>query len=212
MMNRSRHRSKRRIFAEPTTHLAMHPYHTLLIGFACIAFIAAPRSLVVEANHSTIAFTVPISNGLTAITGKFADFTIDLELPDEDLRHARIHAVIQTASVNTGIPARDADLLTADFFETETYPTITFASDSITGVEPNYIAHGRFSIHGVEKAMSIPFRVTGRDGESTIGFEAHTHVLRSDHGVGTGFKHTEDDGFIGDRIGVDIWFWTRAMR
>lgn len=180
------------------------------LAIVCVAFTFGGSSLVVEPNHSTIAFTVPISKGLTVITGKFTEFTIDLELPDDDVRHASLKAVIQVSSVNTGIAARDADLLTADFFETDKYPTITFTSDSVTGVDPNYIAHGRFSMHGVEKVMAIPFRVTGRDGESTIGFEAHTHVLRSDHGVGTTFKHTEDDGFIGDRIGVDIWFWTKA--
>ncbi|QQR86042.1 MAG: YceI family protein [Flavobacteriales bacterium] len=190
----------------------MHALILMLSVTMLLAFTLDGSSLVVEPNHSTIAFTVPISNGLTTITGKFTDFTIDLELPDDDLTHARIRAVIQTASVNTGIPSRDADLLTADFFETEKYPTITFTSDSITGAEPGYTAHGRFTMHGVERSMALPFRVTGRDGESTIGFEAHTHVLRSDHGVGITFKHTEDDGFIGNLIGVDIWFWTKAKK
>lgn len=176
----------------------------------CVAFKPLGRLLVVEPNHSTVAFTVPIGNGLTAITGKFTSFQISLDITEDDLRKSHIAAVIDVSSITTGIPGRDADLLTADFFDTTQFRTITFVSDSITGAEPYYVAHGPFVMHGVAHPISLPFKVTGRDGESTIGFEAHTVIKRSEYGVGTSFKHTEDDGFIGDDIPVDIWFWTKA--
>ncbi len=182
----------------------------LVLLFACLSFTFVGRTLIVEPNHSTVAFRVPISNGLTSITGKFTAFRIELNVPGEDMRNAWFSAVIDVSSVTTGIAVRDEDLLTADFLDTARFKTITFSSDSITGSEPEYVAHGRFAMHGVVRPLSLPFRVSGRDGESTIGFEAHTVIKRSDYGVGTNFKHTEDDGFIGDDIPVDIWFWTKA--
>lgn len=183
-----------------------------MISLIALGMAPAIRKLVVEPNHSTISFTVPIAKGLTAIRGSFTSFSIDLHLPDGDLRHARIEARIDPGSINTGIPARDGDLVTETFLDTARFRWITFVSDSITGIEPNYVAHGRFSMHGIERRMDLPFRITGRDGENTIGFEAHTRIVRSHYGVGTSFQHTEDDGFIGDTLDVDIWFWTKVPK
>ena len=78
--------------------------------------------LVAETNYSTIGFSVPISNGLTRITGKFTDFAIDINYVDKDLTKSSIAAAINLASINTGIPARDEDLKTNDFFETDKFP------------------------------------------------------------------------------------------
>lgn len=187
------------------------------IGLSSLIAIAAtssftPRRLIVEPNHSVISFTVPISKGLTAIRGAFTSFSIDLEMPDADMRHARISATIDPRSIDTNMPGRDADLLTETFLDTTRFKSISFISDSISGAEPDYVAHGMFSMHGVVRRIDLPFRVTGRDGQNTIGFEAHTSIVRSHYEVGTSFRHTEEDGFIGDTIGVDIWFWTRAPR
>jgi polyisoprenoid-binding protein YceI len=171
-----------------------------------------PVKLVAETNHSTILFTVPISSGLTRITGKFNKFSIDIDLVDNDITKSRISSTIDVSSINTGIPGRDADLLTKDFFEVEKYPEIIFTSESIKKTESGYVAEGKLQMHGVTKTVAIPFRITGTSGETVIGFSARYSLQRSDFGVATEWKHTTDDNFIGDEIGIEIDFWTKKPR
>lgn len=171
-----------------------------------------PRKLVAETNHSTIQFSVPISMGITRITGKFNEFTIEVEMKGNDLTTAKITAIIKVISINTGIPARDEDLKTKDFFEAEKFPEITFVSDRIERQGDGFVAHGQCQMHGVTKAIALPFRITGKKTDDVIGFSCRYTVKRSDFGVGTTWKHTTDDNFIGDDIGVEIDFWTKKPR
>lgn len=186
-----------------------------LIAIVVSGFVfsgSEPLKLIAETNHSTIQFSVPISSGLTRITGKFNTFSIDIDLIDNDITRSRIKAVIQISSINTGIPARDEDLKTADFFDTEKYPQITFVSDRIEKTESGYIATGQFQMHGVTKTIQLPFTLTGKHSDTVIGFRSRTSIKRTDFGVGTSFKHTTDDNFIGDEIGVEIDFWTKKAK
>ena len=173
---------------------------------------AIAQKLIAETNHSTIQFSVPISNGLTRITGKFNEFTIDVDLVDNDIAKSTISAKIKVNSINTGNPGRDVDLLTKDFFEADQFPEITFTSNQIIKTDNGYVARGQFQMHGITKPIEIPFRITGQSSETVIGFSARTSIKRSDFGVGTEWKHTTDDHFISDEIGVEIDFWTKKPR
>lgn len=193
-----------------TSTLLTLPISLALLGFVTQA--GEPKKLTAETNHSTIQFSVPISNGLTRITGKFTDYTIDLDLIENDITKSRISAVIQVNSISTGIGGRDEDLKTEDFFNMEKFPTITFVSNTIEKKDNEFIAHGQFQMHGVTKIIMLPFRITGQSGENTIGFSSRYTIKRSDFGVGTEWKHTSDDNFIGDEIGVEIDFWTKKKK
>lgn len=180
-----------------------------LFGFAQSEGV---RKLVAETNHSTIQFSVPISSGLTRITGKFNEFAIDLDMVDEDITKSKIIATIKVNSINTGNPGRDEDLKSKDFFETEKFPEMKFESDRIEKTESGYIAHGKFMMHGITRPVSLPFQITGQHNENVIGFTLRFTIKRSDYGVGTEWKHTTDDHFIADEIGVEIDFWTKKPR
>lgn len=190
----------------------------ILSWFTVFAFSAFAQSagepvrLIAETNHSTIQFSVPISSGLTRITGKFNQFSIDIALTDNDITHSRIKAVIQVSSINTGIAGRDEDLKTADFFDTAKFPEITFASDRIEKTSAGYLATGQFQMHGVTRTIQLPFTITGKHGDTIIGIRSRTSIKRSDYRLGTTFKHTTDDNFIGDEIGVEIDFWTKKSK
>lgn len=181
-----------------------------LVGFNIRA--SEPVKLVAETNHSTIQFSVPISNGLTRITGKFNEFSIDVELVDNDITKSRIVAVIKVNSINTGIPSRDEDLKTADFFDVEKFPEITFTSDKIVKEGSGYVAKGQFQMHGITKPMELRFKITGQSDNGVIGFTSRSSLKRSDFNVGTEFKHTTEDNFISDEIGVEIDFWTKKPK
>ncbi len=170
------------------------------------------KALTVEANHSTLQFSIPIANGLTRVTGKFTDYNIDLNLDDNDLSKSSISAIIQAKSINTGIEARDDHLRAADFFDVELYPEITFVSDAIIQQGSNYRVEGVFAMHGVSKDMSFILEPKGSSGENTLGFSIRLSLNRIDYGVGTNFKHTTMENFLAEDIDVEIDFWTKKKK
>ncbi|MBX2874980.1 MAG: YceI family protein [Saprospiraceae bacterium] len=167
------------------------------------------RWLTVEPNHSTIGFRVPISGGVTLVTGKFTDFDLELALVNEDWTQSEATFSIQAESINTGIPDRDQHLRSADFFDVEQYPTITFTSKTIKRIDDTHFeANGTFNMHGVSKAITLPFEILGYDGKS-IGIQIRTQLNRLDYGVGSHFKHTTTPNFLAKEIEVEINFWTK---
>jgi polyisoprenoid-binding protein YceI len=181
----------------------------LFVGVAAEGQIAKLES---ENNHSTIEFFVPISDGLTKISGKFTDYHIDIQFTDSSLLKSKIEVRINPASITTGIAARDEDLKTKDFFDVTNYPVITFVSDQIVKNKDQYVVKGKCTLHGVTKEIEIPFTVTGVRKNYVIGFSGVLKLKRSDYAIGTNWKHTTDDKFIGDEIEVHIDFWTRKSK
>ena len=167
--------------------------------------------LGVESNHSTVMFSIPIA-GMTRVTGKFNDYSIDIDYVDKDITKSSITAVIQTASIDTGIPVRDQDLQSDNFFDAEKYPEITFKSSSIIKEGANYVAKGTVFMHGISKEMDLPFKITGSSGENTIGFSSRFVIDRMDFEVAKDFKHTLIDNFLGEEVEVEIDFWTRKRK
>jgi polyisoprenoid-binding protein YceI len=90
--------------------------------------------------------------------------------------------VIDAASIDTKTPKRDEHLRTADFFETEKYPTITFAASSgrLTGSGDVELT-GSLTIHGQTKPMTLLTQVTPQDDSVTVSTEVH--LDRSDWGL-----------------------------
>ena len=170
------------------------------------------RPLTVESNHSTVQFIVPISNGITRVTGKFNEYTIDIDYNDEDFTQSTISATIKVESIDTGIDARDNHLRTADFFDVEQFPEITFISKEIIKKDDSFLVKGKFTMHGVSKTIEFPLIITGKEGENTIGFSTRLTLNRMDYGVGADFKHSSMENFLSEDIHVEIDFWTKKKK
>lgn len=180
-----------------------------LLGNSFLTAQENTRWLTVEPNHSTIGFRVPIADGITLVTGKFTDFDLQLALVDADWTKSNFTFSIQAESIHTGIADRDEHLRSADFFEIEKYPEITFVSKEIRKIDDTHFeVNGTFSMHGLSQAMTIPFEILGQDG-NTIGLQVRTRLNRIDYGVGVGFKHTSIPNFLAQEIEVEINFWTK---
>jgi polyisoprenoid-binding protein YceI len=187
----------------------------LIVSVSLFSFIQNPielQKLTAETNHSSLLFSVPIANGITRITGKYNDYSIDLDYVDKDFTKSVLNATIKSASIDTGIDGRDEHLRSADFFDTETYPEITFQSSRIIKSDAGYTAVGDFTMHGITKELEIPFVITGVNGENTIGISARVSIDRTEYGVGNDFKHTSIDNFISETIDVEIDFWTKRRK
>ena len=69
----------------------------------------------VEPNHSTVGFSVPISGGITRVSGKFMDFQINISYDRDNIPQSSVTVVIQATSINTGIAGRDDHLRSTVF-------------------------------------------------------------------------------------------------
>lgn len=186
----------------------------LLFSTVVAAQVDPVRKYPIDNNHSTIGFTVPILGGLSKVNGKFTDFTVMLTNDEKDITKSSVRVVIKAASVNTGIAARDNHLRTADFFDVEKYPEITFQSSRIEKKGKQLTAVGTFTMHGVSKDVALPFSITGinKDPGSkkmNIGYSARITLNRRDFGIS--WRHQSVPNFVGDHVEIEIDLITRAL-
>ena len=187
----------------------------LILTAFCFVVLKLPAQnsikLVVEPNHSTIGFAIPIGGGTTRVTGKFMNFEIELDYDQSDFTKTSITANIKTESINTGINDRDNDLRSEIFFFTEEHPEIIFTSDYIEKSSEGYLVHGKLKIKGVEKSVVMPAQLITRS-ENTIGIKIRWKLNRIEYGIGTEFKHTTMPDFLGEEVDIEIDFWTRKKK
>lgn len=175
-------------------------------------FFAATTKYDTDVAHSNIGFSTPIMGGLSHVRGKFTDFTVSIVYDDKDVTKSSVNAVIKAASVDTGIEPRDKHLRTADFFDVEKNPEITFKSSRIEKKGKGFIAHGTFTMRGVSKEIALPFTINGVDhlptGKTVLGVTARTTINRKDYGVS--FTRSDNPNFLGDMIDIELNIITRA--
>jgi polyisoprenoid-binding protein YceI len=179
---------------------------------AATAFTGNAQTIKLQGDmvHSNIGFSVPLAGGLTRVTGKFNNWDITINYVDNDMTKSTITAAIKAASISTGDGGRDGHLATADFFDAEKYPDITFASDSIRPTpDGGYIAFGPFSCHGVTKPIQLAFKLVGKDADGNPGFTARYTLLRSDYGLG---KNAETDNYISNAVAIEIDFLAKKPK
>ena len=159
--------------------------------------------------HTVAEFKVKhmmISN----VKGQFTTVTGVMTLDEADVTRSRIEASIQAASVNTRDAQRDAHLKSADFFDVEKFPTLSFKSTRVTRSGDGELAvTGDLTIHGVTR--QVAFAVEGptppaKDpwGNTRVGLSATTRISRKDFGL-TWNAGLETGGFlVGDEVTVTL--------
>lgn len=190
----------------------------LLVLFLAVTAVAqdgaTTRPYPIDNNHSTVGFSVPILGGLSQVKGKFTDFAITLNNDEKDITKSSVSVVIKTTSVDTGIEGRDRHLRTADFFDVEKFPEITFKSERIEKKGKQFIAHGPLTMHGVTKEIALPFSITGTfknptNNKQSVGYSAKMVLNRRDFGIN--YSRQDNPTFVGDNITVEIELVTRAL-
>jgi len=140
----------------------------------------------IEPGQSAVNFSVR-HMVLTTVHGKFTDFSGILELEDTDLSKSSVNVRINAASITTENAARDKDLRSANFLDSEKYPEITFVSHRVVKQNDGYLLVGDLNMHGLSREVSIPFTFNGsvKDlaGKMRIGFEGHVTINRKDWGI-----------------------------
>lgn len=155
----------------------------------------APTSLLedvtgdytLDPTHTRLGFSTRHAM-VTTVRGQFSDFAGTAHIDSNDPAKSSVSLTIQIASVDTGVADRDGHLRSGDFFDAETYPTMTFTSTSVARDEDGvWQITGDLTIKDVTKSVTIPFEETGsaRDpfGNVRVGFEGGTAINRKDWGL-----------------------------
>jgi len=186
----------------------------LIVATVSAAQLNTARQYPIDTNHSTVGFSVSIMDGLSKVNGKFTDFTVTLTNDEKDITKSSVSVVIKSASINTGIPARDNHLKSAEFFDVDRYPEITFQSKRVEKKGKQLFAVGTFTMHGVSKEIVLPFQITGVNKDPVskkmnLGYSTRTVLNRRDFGIN--WTHPKVPNFIGDNVEIEINLITKAI-
>jgi catalase len=193
---------------------------TLLIAFlALLTAHAAFASDVyfIDRNHSNVGFL--IRHLFTKVPGRFTDFSGQISFDEANREQSRVEVTIKAASVNTDNEQRDKDLRSANFFDVEKFPEMTFRSKSVKATGQNTAdVTGDLTMHGVTKEIVLKVEFTGkgkgagpqgtivpgRDATTMVsGWEATAAVRRSDFGM-TWNQTIENTRVVADDVQIEL--------
>lgn len=160
-----------------------------------------------DQSHTTVEFVVRHLM-ITKVRGRFTTFDGRIEVaPGSDLPIA-LSASIDAGSIDTREDQRDAHLRSADFFEVEKYPTLTFESTRIDGTPDDFTIDGRLTIHGITRDVSLAANFEGRTndpwGGVRVGYSAHTTINRKDFGLTWNAALETGGVVVGDEVRIEL--------
>jgi len=176
-----------------------------------LSLINTPLSLPagrweVDPAHTTVEFRARHA-GLARVRGVFEEFEGTLTVGDDGAIEAR--GSVATASLNTRVEARDRHLRSADFFNVENHPRMTFVSRSIgTDRYGDITVRGDLTIRGVTRAIELRGEILGSarddEGAERAGLELYGRLDRRDFGLT--WNAVIDGGglLVGNRVDIAI--------
>ena len=114
----------------------------------------------IDTGHTSVGF-VARHMGLSKVRGQFTSFRGEIEGDPADITTAKARLEVDLASVDTGNADRDAHLKSADFFDVEKHPTMTFVSRSITKNGEDYTVEGDLTIKDITKPVTLTYEHGG---------------------------------------------------
>jgi polyisoprenoid-binding protein YceI len=183
----------------------------LFSATAAVALLVATPALaetwVVDKAHSDATFQV--RHMMSRVRGSFTDFTGTITADPTRPEAASVEFTVKAASIDTANDNRDKHLRSADFFEAEKFPEITFKSSRVRATaKDQYEVTGTLTMRGVSKEVTIPvsFLGFGKDpyGNEKAGFAIDFILNRKDYGI-VWNKALDSGGLLlGDLIQVSI--------
>ena len=139
-----------------------------------------------DVTHSRLGFVARHAM-VTKVRGQLGAFTGTARIDEATPSSSKVDLSIDVASIDSGTADRDGHLKSGDFFDAETYPTITFSSTDVKRAGSDWTITGDLTIKDVTKPVTIEFEQTGsaRDpfGNVRVGFEGETTINRKDWGL-----------------------------
>jgi polyisoprenoid-binding protein YceI len=192
----------------------MHRWLAGLVALATglgIASAAEAASWKVDRSHTTVGFSV--KHLFTRVQGRFDEFEGTIEFDPANPKAAKVSGTIQAASINTNNAKRDKHLRSADFFDVERFPNLSFEGTGMRSVAEKGGAFagelaGQLTIHGVTKPVVIEVEYLGQGsdpwGNVRAGFSGEIEINRKDYGLNWNEVLETGGLLVGDIITIRI--------
>ncbi len=172
------------------------------------AATAARTTWAIDASHSQVEFAVRHLM-ISTVRGRFAGVKGTVVTDDHDPAAAQVDVAIDVNTIDTHEAQRDTHLKSADFFDAERFPVLTFKSTRVTDVKgDSFKLAGNLTMHGVTREVTLEVTSEGRGkdpwGGDRAGYSATTKIKRSDYGL-TWNQVLEAGGIaVGDEIKISL--------
>lgn len=169
-----------------------------------IGMVAMGDDYAIDPAHSGVTFQI-LHMDISWIPGRFDDFSGEFTVDPTDPAKSSFKMTIKADSVDTNNAQRDGHLKSGDFFNTKQYPTIEFASTSVTPTQGGYQVTGNLTLHGETKPVTFELKggkTAEMKGQQRTGFSTGFIVKRSDFNV----AKKVGPGMLGDDVHVMISF------
>jgi polyisoprenoid-binding protein YceI len=161
-----------------------------------------------DANHSRVGFIARHAM-VTKVRGLFKDIEGQIHIDGQNPSASTVEVTIQVASIDSQQADRDNHLRSADFFDAETYPTITFKSTDVSVVDGDtFRLTGDLTIRDTTGPVTIDLELTGATndpwGMFRIGFEGNVVVNRRDWGLGWNMALDTGGLLVSEKITIEL--------
>lgn len=171
------------------------------------ATATALKTYQIDPAHSEATFQV--RHLITKVRGRFPEFEGTITFAPDDVANSSVVFAIQTKSIDTNQAQRDEHLRSADFFDVEKFPLLTFKSTAVAARgDSQFDVTGELTIRDVTKTIVLPVAYLGaaKDpwGKDKVAFEAEITLNRKDYGLNWNAA-LETGGFlVGDDVKVSL--------
>ena len=169
--------------------------------------VPIPGSYALDQSHSHVSFSARHLM-VTKVRGRFPVTAGHLVIA-EDPQNSSVEATIDVSAVESGDPKRDEHLRSADFFDTEHYPTVSFRSTKVENHENGeFTLTGDLTVREVTRPVTLHGEFLGSQaspwGDTRIGFTAETEVNRKDWGLEWNVALEAGGVLVGDKVKLTI--------
>jgi polyisoprenoid-binding protein YceI len=167
----------------------------------------APGTWTIDQTHSEVSFSVRHLM-VSKVRGRFAQFEGQIVTAEDPLA-STVHATVDLTSIDTNNVDRDNHLRTADFFDVETHPTMTYQSTGIHHDGEDFIVDGELTLHGVTRRVPLKVEVNGFQpntpfGDTRVGFSATGELNRTDFDISFNMLLEGGGVGLGEKIQLQI--------
>jgi len=174
------------------------------MGLWIAANLSAQSTWTMDKAHAKLGFSITHMM-VSDVEGNFKSFDVKVTSVKDDMIDAKIELTADISSINTEIEARDKHLKSADFFDAEKFPTLTFKSTEFKQVEgKKYKLTGNLTMHGITRWVTLDVKFNGTttnpmNKKMVAGFKITGTLKRSDFGIGAGTS----TNILSDEVEID---------
>jgi polyisoprenoid-binding protein YceI len=182
---------------------------TLLAGAVLLLAVPAVQAGVykIDTAHSEVGFAVRHMM-ISTVRGSFGEFAGTFTYVKGQPAEWSAEVTIQTASIDTREQKRDEHLRSADFFDVENHPTMTFKSTKVETGENGFKLHGELTLLGVTRPVVLDVEPSGEItdpwGNQRAGFSARGKIARKDWGMTWSQSMDAGGVVVGDEVRIEL--------